>query len=125
MQRLAVNRDQLFFSVGEQDPQQEFPLASGMTDPDLGPAAAARLDTWCRVYKIPPSTMGALRAQGKGPRVFEVGRLLFWYARGLGRLVGQGLATGLAVPVLCPRQPAASDAQPGARLRLPRDDATG
>ena len=45
--------------------------------PDLGPVVAARLEDWSRVYAIPLSTLRALRASGKGPKTFEVGRLIY------------------------------------------------
>ncbi len=45
--------------------------------PDLGPVVAARLEDWSRAYNIPVSTLRALRAAGKGPSTFEVGRLIF------------------------------------------------
>jgi hypothetical protein len=50
---------------------------SGAPGPELGPVAAARIEHWCRAYDIPLSTLRALRAAGKGPRTFEVGRLVF------------------------------------------------
>jgi hypothetical protein len=50
---------------------------SDIPGPDLGPVVAARLEDWSRTYSIPPSTLRALRAVGKGPRVFEIGRLLY------------------------------------------------
>jgi hypothetical protein len=40
--------------------------------------AAARIETWCREYELPVSTFRLLRAAGKGPKAFEVGRLIYW-----------------------------------------------
>jgi hypothetical protein len=69
--------------------------------PDLGPITAARLEDWSRVYGIPLSTLRALRASGRGPRVFEVGRLVYclrddWCAwlEGLAATGGTGPLTG-------------------------------
>ena len=69
--------------------------------PDLGPVTAARLEDWANTYRIPMSTLRALRAAGKGPRVFEIGRLLYctrddWtsWLEGLAMVGGSGPLTG-------------------------------
>jgi hypothetical protein len=71
-------QDQCQGTVGE---IIQFPPApdagSDTPGPDLGPITAARLEHWCGAYDIPPSTVRALRAQGKGPPTFEIGRLVF------------------------------------------------
>src|SRR3954465_15459748 len=52
--------------------------ASGPPGPgDLGPMAGTRLDRLCAACEIPASTMRALCAQGKGPAIFTIGRLIF------------------------------------------------
>ena len=74
--------------------------ASDTPGPDLGPLAAARIEHWCHAYDIPPSTVRALRAQGKGPKTFEIGRLIFCHARGLVRVAGgPGYGRRLRSPV--------------------------
>ena len=45
-------------------------VESEMPDPNLGPVVAARLETWCRVYGLPPSTLRMIIAQGQGPPRF-------------------------------------------------------
>jgi hypothetical protein len=44
---------------------------------DLGTLEAARLEVWCRVHHIPPSTLRAVIAQGAGPATITIGRLIF------------------------------------------------
>jgi hypothetical protein len=91
-------RDQRQDRSGELVPFPPTPdAASDTAGPDLGPAAAARIEHWCRAYDIPPSTVRALRAQGKGPKTFEIGRLVFcmredWcgWLEGLAMLGGSG-----------------------------------
>ncbi len=83
-------RDQRQDKSGELVPFPPTPdAASDTPGPDLGPVAAARIEHWCHAYDIPPSTVRALRAQGKGPKTFEIGRLVFCHARGLVRVAGR------------------------------------
>jgi hypothetical protein len=71
-------RDQRPDKFGELVPFPPTPdAASDTPGPDLGPVAAARIEHWCRAYDIPLSTVRALRAQRKGPKTFEIGRLVF------------------------------------------------
>lgn len=91
-------REQRRDNVGEVVP---FPpstdAAIDTPGPDLGPVSAARIEHWCRAYALPLSTLRALRAQGKGPKTFEIGRLLYctrgdWcgWLEGLATLGGSG-----------------------------------
>ena len=84
----AQRRDKLAELVPFNDPASITPGPPGPV-PDLGPVVAARLEDWSRVYGIPLSTLRVLRRTGKGPKVFEVGRLLVLLAERLDQLAGR------------------------------------
>jgi hypothetical protein len=75
--------------------------ASDAPGPDLGPVVAARIEHWCRAYDLPLSTLRTLRAAGKGPPTFEIGRLLYCRREDWCRWL-EGLATAGGTGPLTP-----------------------